>query len=49
MNVIFPDNVIEFLRGLSPIITYDIFFTVDWWPQEEVKYDPNIDAAFYQM
>ena len=30
-------------------MTYDIFFTNEWWSIGKVPYDENIDPAFHQM
>ena len=46
-NVVFPENVIEYLKGLNPLMTYDIFFTNEWWPGDQLEYDSNIDPAFH--
>jgi len=46
-NVPFPENVVEYLKGLAPIMTYDFIFSNEWWPKDAVKYDPNIDSSFY--
>ena len=35
-NVVFPENVVEYLKGLNPIMTYDIFFTNEWWDEDKL-------------